>query len=354
MSSDRTEQPTGRRLEQARKKGQIARTREAGQAASLIAATLTLGWMGSYIMARLGDSLARGLARAGRSPGAGLDGGEITALAFDGMSLLALVVGPIALASIVTALALHGAQGGLVFASEALHMNWGRLNPATGIKRLGLSTGGVDLARMVISVTLIGFLGYRAVMEFLPGSGQLARLAPGDSAAAMWRVCATLIKQVAIGLLVISGADYLVQRYKLRQSLRMTKQEVRDEFKMLEGNPEIKARVRRIQREMTRRRMIAATKKATVLITNPTHYAVALEYRRQSMAAPIVVAKGQDHLALRMRAAAVEAGVPIVENVPLARALYGSAEVGDVIPGALFEAVAEVLAYLIRVKQLAL
>jgi flagellar biosynthetic protein FlhB len=265
-----------------------------------------------------------------------------------------LVVGPIAVVSIVTSVALHGAQGGWVFASEALQMNWGRLNPANGIKRLGLSHGGVDLLRMAVSVTVIGFLGAQAVMGFLSGSGQLARLAPTDSAAAMWAVCATLIKQTAIALILISGADYLVQRYKLRQSLRMTRQEVRDELKMLEGNPEIKARVRRIQREMTRRRMIAATRKATVLITNPTHFAVALEYRRHSMAAPIVVAKGQDHLALKMRAAAVDSGVPIVENVQLARALYGAADVGDVIPGPLFEAVAEVLAYLIRLKQLVL
>jgi flagellar biosynthetic protein FlhB len=134
----------------------------------------------------------------------------------------------------------------------------------------------------------------------------------------------------------------------------MTRQEVRDEAKLNEGSPEIKARVRRVQREMSRRRMLQAVKTATVVVTNPTHFAVALEYRRSEMVAPRVVAKGQDHMAARIRALAREHGVPIVENVTLARALHKSAEIGDTIPAALFGAVAEVLAYLVRIKQLVL
>jgi flagellar biosynthetic protein FlhB len=132
----------------------------------------------------------------------------------------------------------------------------------------------------------------------------------------------------------------------------MTKQEVRDDHRLLEGNPEIKGRVRRVQRDMFRRRMLHATARATVVITNPTHYAVALEYRREKSVAPVVVAKGRDLLALRIREIAREHGVPIVENPPLARALHGSVEIGDMIPAELFGAVAEVLAYLIRIKQL--
>jgi flagellar biosynthetic protein FlhB len=134
----------------------------------------------------------------------------------------------------------------------------------------------------------------------------------------------------------------------------MTKQEMRDEARSSEGSPELKARVRRIQREMTRKRMLGAVKTATVVITNPTHYAVAIEYRRAEMAAPVVVAKGRDQLAQRIKALAREAGVPMVENVPLAQALYKGADVGDEIPGPLFGAVAEVLAYLIRIRQLQL
>ncbi len=201
-------------------------------------------------------------------------------------------------------------------------------------------------------MSVLTVLAWKLVTAFLGSTAGLARVEPVEAARIVWMSAATLIRQAALGLLAIAAADYFVQRQQLTRSLRMTQQEVRDESKLTQGNPEIKARVRRIQREMQRRRMLSATRQATVVITNPTHYAVALEYRRAGMTAPIVVAKGQGFIAQRIKAIAREHGVPMVENVPLARALYASAEVGDVIPGELFEAVAEVLAYLIRLKQL--
>jgi flagellar biosynthetic protein FlhB len=353
-SEERTEQPTTRRIQDARRKGKIARTKEAGQAASLIAATVALGWLGGGVLSRLGESMATGIGRMGALARTPLDQAQVTKLAVDAVTTVGIVTAPVALTAIVTVMALHAAQGGWVFASEALHIDWNRLNPATGLKRLGPSAGGVELLRMVTSVVMIGVLGWLALSAFVQGSGELARLTPADAASEMWTVVARLIKQSAIGLLAIAGADYFVQRHRLMKSLKMTRREVKDDHKMTEGNPEIKSRVRRVQREMVKRRMLAATKKATVVITNPTHYAVALEYRRSGMNAPVVAAKGQGYLAQRMKAIAREHGIPMVENVPLARALYAEAEVGDVIPGALFEAVAEVLAYLIRLKQLVL
>jgi flagellar biosynthetic protein FlhB len=179
-------------------------------------------------------------------------------------------------------------------------------------------------------------------------------MAPQVAAAEGWSHLQRLLTQVGIALLAIAGADYGLQSWRHFSSLKMTKQELKDEAKSNEGSPEVKARVRRIQREMNRKRMMTAVKTATVVITNPTHYAVALEYRRSSMSAPIVVAKGRDHVAMRIKKIAREAGVPLVENVALAQGLYKSAEVGDEIPGALFGAVAEVLAYLVRIKQLLL
>jgi flagellar biosynthetic protein FlhB len=353
-SEERTEQPTARRLQDARKKGKVARTKEAGQAASLIAATIALTWIGNRVLSRLGGAVSAGIERMGTLARTPLEQSQITGLAIDAVITVGIVCAPIALTAVLTVVAFHTAQGGWVFASEALTPDWNRLNPATGFKRLGPSTGGVELLRMVLSVTLIGVLGWTALSAYLQGSGELARVAPADAAAEMWGTVATLIRQSAIGLLAIAGADYFVQRHRLMSSLKMTRQEVKDDQKMTEGNPEIKARVRRIQREMTKRRMLTAAKKATVVITNPTHYAVALEYRRTGMNAPVVVAKGQDLLAQRIKAIARDNGIPMVENVALARALYAEAEVGDVIPGALFEAVAEVLAYLIRLKQLVL
>ena len=174
------------------------------------------------------------------------------------------------------------------------------------------------------------------------------------AAAQVWADMRGLLWKVVVLFGVMGAADYFWQKHQHLEGLKMTKQEVKDDAKMAEGSPEIKNRIRKVMFESFRRRMMSAVPKATVVITNPTHFAVALEYRRASMGAPIVVAKGQGHLAQRIKTVAREAGVPMVENVPLAQALYKTVEVGEAIPGNLFEAVAEILAYLIRLKQLTL
>jgi flagellar biosynthetic protein FlhB len=182
----------------------------------------------------------------------------------------------------------------------------------------------------------------------------MTRMAVVPTAILGWRHAVLLLEQSVVALGLLAAADYGLQRYRFNQSMKMTKAEVKEDTKLTEGSPETKSRVRRVQREMARRRMLHATKTATLVITNPTHYAIALEYRRDVMPAPRVVAKGQDFLAARIKEIAREHGVPIVENKPLAQALYRTVEIGDLIPGDLFEAVAEVLAYLIRLKQLVL
>jgi flagellar biosynthetic protein FlhB len=169
-----------------------------------------------------------------------------------------------------------------------------------------------------------------------------------------WGHVETLLWRVGCALALLAIGDYGLQRYRTMSSLKMTKQELTDEVRQNEGSAEVKGRIRRVQREMSRRRMLSNVKRATVVITNPTHYAVALEYRRGSMSAPVVLAKGQDLVAATIRERARKHSVPIVENKPLAQALFKSTEVGDAIPAGLFAAVAEVLAQLIRLKQLVL
>ncbi|RPJ79892.1 MAG: EscU/YscU/HrcU family type III secretion system export apparatus switch protein, partial [Acidobacteria bacterium] len=250
--------------------------------------------------------------------------------------------------------ALFSVQGGWVFATEALQPNLGRLNPLNGIKKLGFSAGGLDSLKMLVLVGILSFLLYRVIDANLLQSPRFARLSPFESAQAGWADAARLLKQSALVMLAVAGADYWMQRWRLMKTLKMTKQEVKDDLKMVEGNPEIKARIRRIQMAQARQRMLTAVPKATVVITNPTHYAVALEYQRAALAAPRVLAKGRGHVAQKIKAIAREHNVPMVENVPLAQALYKTSEVGDFIPAELFEAVAGVLAYLIRLKQLVL
>ena len=179
-------------------------------------------------------------------------------------------------------------------------------------------------------------------------------MTPADAATATWSHVESLLLRAGWFLGAIALADYGWQRFRLLQTMKMTRQEVKDEVRQNEGSGEVKGRIRRLQREMSKRRMLRDIARATVVITNPTHFAVALEYQRESMVAPKVLAKGADHLALKIRERAMQHGVPVIENKPLARSLYATAEIGDTIPAPLFAAVAEVLAYLVRIKRLLL
>jgi flagellar biosynthetic protein FlhB len=310
--------------------------------------------MGSYMIRALADRVAtslNGLDTAGRGPVLPL---ELTATVTGHLGGLAMIVGPVIVAAMVGGVAAVSMQGGWHLSWEPLKIDPSRLSPANGLKRLLPTRAGVDLVRMLLVTSALAWVIWDVAAVAVMESVTLSRLSPADAGATMWGYTLTLFKRSLLVFATVAAADYLFRRWQHRRSLRMTKQEVKEELKMLEGNPEIKGRVRRLQREMARRRMLAAVPQATVVITNPTHYAVALEYRREQMAAPKVLAKGVDHLAERIKAVAREHGVPTVENVALARALYASAELDRAIPSDLFEAVAEVLAYLVRLKQIAL
>jgi len=354
MSQERTEQPTAKRLRDAREKGQVARSRDLALAAASVAATVALAKMGSRLLTGLAEHLASDLAHFGDAPLKAISAGDINTRVIQSAGLLALLVGPIALATMAVGVAMHGFQGGWVFAPNALQFNWSRLNPASGFKRFGMKQSGADTLKTLISVSVITYLAWRVVEGAMNEAPQMAWLTPLGAASLAWSHSDTLLWRVAWALGVLALGDYALQKYRLTSSLKMSKQEIKDEHKMMEGSPENKRRVRRAQLTMARRRMMQDVARATVVITNPTHFAVALEYRRDKMAAPMVLAKGADHVALRIREEARTHGIPIIENKPLAQALFKTAEIGQTIPGPLFGAVAEVLAYLVRIKQLML
>lgn len=354
MSSEKTEKPTPKRFEDARKKGQVARSRDLAVAVASVAATIALARLGGRLLSGLGERLAGGLTHFADDPMRTVTAGEITRLVTDNGAVLALLVGPIAIATMVVGVATHGLQGGWSFAPEGLTLNWSRLNPASGIKRLGLSQSGAETLKTIVSVAAIGWLGYSAVMATMDESERMPWMAPAEAALSAWAQLESLLWRVAIGLGFLALGDYGLQRYRLMSQLKMSKQEVKDEAKQQDGSAEVKGRIRKVQHEMARRRMMNDIPRATVVITNPTHYAVALEYRRGEMAAPVVLAKGADNLALKIREKARQHGIPIVENKPLAQGLFATADIGEAIPAPLFTAVAEVLAQLIRLKQLVL
>jgi flagellar biosynthesis protein FlhB len=354
MSDERTEKPTPKRVKKARDEGQIARSRDLAVAAASVAATIALARLGGRLIAGLSERLAIDLAQFGDAPLRTITGGDLQRLITTGGWVLAMLVGPIALATMVAGVGMHGFQGGWSFSPGALKLNWSRLNPGQGIKRFGLMQSGVDTLKTLVMVVVIAYLGWLAVDVAMAENAAFAWLHPIEAGKHGWSYIETMLWRTAWALGALSLADYGLQRYRLMSSLKMTKQEIRDEAKESEGNGEVKAKVRKVQREMARRRMIKDVAKATVVITNPTHFAVALRYDRATMAAPQVIAKGQDLVALKIREKARQHGIAIIENKPLAQALFKTAEVGETIPAPLFNAVAEVLAYLVRIKQLML
>jgi flagellar biosynthetic protein FlhB len=354
VSTDRTEQPTAKRRRDARKKGQMPRSRDLAIAIASVVTTMALARFGPSMIEQLGQRLVRGIATMGDRARTPLTPNDIGLLVRGDAWTLVLIVGPLLGLGAIVGIGGNVVQSGWNVAPEALHFNWNKLNPANGFARLKPSQSGVELLKSSLVVAALVTIAWTILHDLLSEGSMLALMSPADAAATAWSRLLRLLWQSGFVLLAVGGADHAVQRWRLTQSLKMTKQEVKDEFKNTEGNPEIKRRIKKAQLTMMRQRMLKAVPTATVVVTNPTHYAVALEYRRGSMPAPIVVAKGADHMAARIKAIAREHGVPLVENVPLAQGLYKSTEIGDTIPADLFGAVAEVLAYLVRIKQLML
>jgi flagellar biosynthetic protein FlhB len=351
---EKTEKPSLKRLKDARERGQVAVSRDVSMALGSLASTGVLVAAGAFFLQRLAATVTDTLSHFGDAPLREMRGEDLVPLVTSGGMLVALTAGPIALAAAATGVLSSVLQSGFNFSTSPLTPNFSRLSPANGFKKLAPSRAGLDTLKAIITASILSVLAWRVGNTLALDAGRLTWASPSASANRAWGDAIRLLWQAGFALLAIGGLDFGLQKWRLHQSLRMTKQELKDEARLGEGSPEIKARVRRIQREMFRKRMLQAVPRATVVLTNPTHFAVALEYKRDKTAAPVVIAKGADLIAAKIREIARDHSVPIVENPPLTRALFKECEVGDVIPGQLFGAVAEVLAYLIRIKQLVL
>lgn len=353
-AGERTEKPSARRLKDARERGQIARSPDLGPAISLVAVTLSLGWFGAQMVTLVAARMASGLATLGDHARTGADGAAIATQLVGDAGLLVRVAGPPAVVAGLVAAFVGLAQGGFAPTPKAFNVSWSRLSLSNGLAKFRPLQSIPQLLKSVIGMTTVGTVAYLLIRPWFDEAPGLVGMTPIESFRLGWSHLWTLLWRTSLTLMVLASTDYAWQRWRWFSDLKMTRQEVRDEARQNEGNPEVKGRVRKVQRAMARHRMLKAVETSTVVITNPTHFAVALEYRRSEMTAPVVVAKGADHMAARIRAVAREHGVPIVENVTLARALYKAADLGDTIPADLFGAVAEVLAYLVRLKQLML
>jgi len=344
---EKTEQATPKNRDEARRKGQTAKSQELNSAVVLLAALVSLYVLGGMLFNNL----------------AGFTAGIISesyTYDFSAMSVRTHLigwarvffgaVGPVLLVVGVAAFVVSISQVGFVVNEEALKFKPNRLDPIQGAKRIVSTRSLVELVKGILKITIVGVISYWVISPEMPRIALLV----DSNVADIFKYTGAMVFKVgiytALALLVMAILDYVYQRYEFNKSIRMTKQEVKEENKQTEGDPQVRMRIRSLQRENARRRMMDEVPEADVVITNPTHYAVALKYDVDTRAAPMVVAKGKNLIAQKIKEIARESGVPMVENKPLAQALFKSVEVGQGIPEDLYRAVAEVLAYVFRLK----
>lgn len=345
---ERTEPASARKLEKARAEGHVPRSRELATFAVLMASAGTIAFAGVFMFDALKRVMQNGM-RFGRSEAAD-PARMLEMLTLSGWEAM-LVLLPVALAVVLAAVLSNLMLSGWVFAPKAFAANLAKLDPIQGIKRMFSWLAAVELVKALLKAGLIA--GVAAFAIWLQWEGLLTLAAePLETAIAHFtQITLTTFLAATAAFALVVALDVPFQLWNYQRQMRMTKEEVRQEQKETEGDPQIKARIRAVMREQARRRMMAAVPKADVVVVNPLHYAVALEYKERRMLAPRVVAKGSGLVAERIKEIAREHRVPIVEAPPLARALYRHAEVGDTIPAALFTAVAQVLAYVYRLQQ---
>ena len=347
-SEDKTEAPTPQRLEKAREEGQIPRSRELTSLLVLLVGVCVLWFGGESLARRLAALLASGL-RFDHSivSDPNLILGQIILLIKQAM----LALTPLIVGVVIVALLGPMMLGGLLFSTKSLAFKFDKLNPLPGIKRMFSAQTAAELVKAILKSVLVGCVAGAFVWSHWPEMMRLIAESPltamGNALNMVGR-CALL---VALGVIPMVAFDVFFQLFSHLKKLRMSRQDIRDEFKQSEGDPHVKGRIRQMQRAAARRRMMADVPKADVIVTNPTHYAVALQYVEDKMSAPKVVAKGAGLVALRIRELGEENRIPLLEAPPLARALYRHADIGQQIPGTLYAAVAEVLAWVWQLKR---
>jgi flagellar biosynthetic protein FlhB len=344
---EKTELATPRKREEIRKRGQVVKSADMNAAIGLIACLFTLKIAGPHLAAglrELAEGAFRGAATLELTPGG------VRALFAGFLGKSALVLAPVLMAAAAAGLVANVAQCGFLISSTPVTPDLSRVNPITGFQRLLSVRAFAELAKGIGKLIVVGAVSY----FYLRGHYQTVVMLPAMDRSTVIATLATLgwglMLRAAVALLVIAVLDYMFQRAQFEKSIKMTRQEVKEEFRRTEGDPLVKSRVRHRQREMARARMIAEVARATVVVTNPVHLAIAVRYEPAEMEAPTVLAKGQRLIAERIKEAAREHGVPIVENPPVAQLLFKLGEIGEQIPAALYQAMAEIIAYVYRLS----
>jgi flagellar biosynthetic protein FlhB len=348
FAGEKTEKPTPQKLLEARRKGQVAKSPELASAMVVLGAVLTMKLLAGFYIDNLIHYMQVGFSQ---NLSLSLTDGNARNLFMSVLLFAAKISLPVVGVVFVVGFAASWLQVGGIFTVEPITPKLEKLNPITGFKRIFSQRTLVELIKSLIKITMIGYLVYNEIIGELGRMSDLIRMETAGIMATIGDIAYAVLWKSALLLLLLALFDTLYQRYDHEKSLRMSKEEIKEEYKRTEGNPTIKGKIKERQRAMAMRRMMQEVPKADVIITNPTHYAIAIQYDAESMEAPVVLAKGVDELAQRIKQIARENGVILVENKPLAQTLYRMVEIGAAIPQELFQAVAEVLAYVYKLKR---
>jgi flagellar biosynthetic protein FlhB len=348
LAGEKTEKPTPKRVSDAREKGQVAKSPDFTSAVVLTGAAMSMGYFGPYVFSTMYGMMRHTLGQLLYSPQAlrPLDDAGFNSLWSGAVQTTVLLLMPLLLGLLVTGILANILQTKPMFSPKALSPKLDKLNPLAGIKRMFSIRSIVEVLKALIKMAVIGSCGYMIISKHWPTMVGLGGISPPIAWQQILAVLGEVVQWCCILFIIIGGADWRYQAWQLEKSLMMSLQEIKDERKSSDGDPMVKAKARQLGAKIAMSRQLADVQTADVVITNPTHYAIAIKYDPDVAPAPIVVAKGKDHFAQKIKAMATEHGIPMVENKPLARALYPLVEAERMIPPDLFVAVAEVLAFI--------
>lgn len=346
MADDKTEQPTPKKLREARKKGQVMHSKDLSSALIFAVAVIVILKTGASMSQQLQSFMKMAFESAVTQP---WNGAEIDRLKMEGFKTFAGVLSPLLGAVFIAALAVNFLQAGAIFTLDPMKPNFGKLNPLEGIKKMFSLKGLVNLAKSTIILVAVFFLAYQVIKGSLRPMLMLSQAGLMQSFEFGQNLIATLLMRTVLFMSVVGGADFMYQRWQFNKDMMMSKEEVKNEYKEQEGDPHYKSKRKQMHKELAMGNMLRNARKADVVVVNPTRYAVAIRYDKKEKGAPVVVAKGERVMAEKIREIAKEEGIPIMRNIGLAQALM-KVEVDDIIPEDLYEAVAEVLNWVYKMR----
>ena len=345
----KTEEATPRKLADARKKGDVAKSPDVASALSLMGAAAVILMSGGWFATSIAEQLVPFIAQPHTMMG-GLDAGAGVEIGTRAIWAMAPFLGAVMLATILGGAGGNLAQSGLIFTGEKLKPDWSKVSPLKGFKRIFGPDGLVQFVKTFLKLLAVGVICWLVLKPHVRELEALAAMSPAMILPFTRDLAVALLVATLVFMGFTAGADYLWQRFRFAERMKMSKEELKEDYKQSEGDPHVKAKLKQIRAQRSRQRMMQNVPKATVIVTNPTHYSVALRYDTGD-AAPVCVAKGVDALALRIREVAREHKVPIVENVPLARALYAAVDVDETIPREHFEAAAKIIGFVMQKRK---